>query len=79
MSLPFRGYLKKHGKAGRLKYTTFRQLGLPLGSGAIAGSTLPLDREFVALQLGFVDVKGRPRLTQNSMDAVSDRDFMIEF
>ncbi len=51
----------------------------PLGSGAIAGSTLPLDREFVAQQLGFVDAKGRPRVTQNSMDAVSDRDFIVEF
>jgi argininosuccinate lyase len=51
----------------------------PLGSGAIAGSTLPLDREFVARQLGFVDVKGRPVVTQNSMDAVSDRDFAVEF
>jgi argininosuccinate lyase len=51
----------------------------PLGSGAIAGSTLRLDREFVARQLGFVDARGRPRLTQNSMDAVSDRDFMVEF
>ncbi|MDB6032175.1 MAG: argininosuccinate lyase [Verrucomicrobiales bacterium] len=51
----------------------------PLGSGAIAGSTLPLDREFVALELGFVDSKGRPRVTQNSMDAVCDRDFAIEF
>lgn len=51
----------------------------PLGSGAIAGSTLPLDREFVARELGFVDARGRPRLTGNSMDAVSDRDFAIEF
>jgi argininosuccinate lyase len=51
----------------------------PLGSGAIAGSTLRLDREFVARQLGFVDARGRPRLTHNSMDAVSDRDFMVEF
>jgi argininosuccinate lyase len=51
----------------------------PLGSGAIAGSTLPLDREMVARLLGFVDQKGRPRLTQNSMDAVSDRDFVVEF
>jgi argininosuccinate lyase len=51
----------------------------PLGSGAIAGSTLPLDREFVARRLNFTDSKGRPRLTQNSMDAVSDRDFMVEF
>jgi argininosuccinate lyase len=51
----------------------------PLGSGAIAGSTLKLDRVFVAKQLGFVDAQGRPQLTQNSMDAVSDRDFVIEF
>ena len=51
----------------------------PLGSGAIAGSTLPLDREFVAKQLGFVDPSGKPQLTQNSMDGVSDRDFAIEF
>jgi len=51
----------------------------PLGSGAIAGSTLPLDRELVARLLGFVDAKGRPCLTQNSMDAVSDRDFAVEF
>lgn len=51
----------------------------PLGSGAIAGSTLPLDREFVALELGFVDQKGKPLVTQNSMDGVCDRDFAIEF
>jgi argininosuccinate lyase len=51
----------------------------PLGSGAIAGSTLPLDREMVAKLLGFVDARGRPKLTQNSMDAVSDRDFVVEF
>ena len=51
----------------------------PLGSGAIAGSTLPLDRVFVAKLLGFVDASGRPQLTQNSMDAVSDRDFAVEF
>ena len=51
----------------------------PLGSGALAGSTLPLDREFVAKLLGFVDAQGRPCVTQNSMDAVSDRDFAVEF
>ena len=51
----------------------------PLGSGAIAGSTLLLDRVFVARLLGFVDAQGKPQLTQNSMDAVSDRDFAIEF
>jgi len=51
----------------------------PLGSGALAGSTLPLDRVLVAKLLGFVDANGRPQLTQNSMDAVGDRDFAVEF
>jgi argininosuccinate lyase len=45
---------------------------LPLGSGAIAGSTLIVDRQLLAEQLGFAGV------TQNSMDAVSDRDFACE-
>ena len=51
----------------------------PLGSGAIAGSTLPLDRVLVAKLLGFVDASGKVQLTPNSMDAVSDRDFAVEF
>lgn len=51
----------------------------PLGSGAIAGTTIPIDRAFVAEYLGFVDEKGEPQLTHNSMDAVSDRDLFIEF
>jgi argininosuccinate lyase len=51
----------------------------PLGSGAVAGTTLPIDREFAARQLGFVDARGRARVTQNSMDAVADRDVHIEF
>jgi argininosuccinate lyase len=51
----------------------------PLGSGALAGTTLPIDREFTATALGFVDAKGRPQVTQNSMDAVADRDLFIEF
>ncbi len=51
----------------------------PLGCGAIAGSTLPLDRELVARLLGFVDNRGYARLAQNSMDAVSDRDAAVEF
>ncbi|WP_309381625.1 argininosuccinate lyase [Cerasicoccus frondis] len=51
----------------------------PLGSGAIAGTTLPIDREFTATELGFVDKKGKPRCTPNSMDAVADRDLFIEF
>ncbi len=45
---------------------------MPLGSGALAGSTIILDREYVAKELGFSAV------TQNSMDAVSDRDFAAE-
>ena len=51
----------------------------PLGSGALAGSTLPLDREFVAHELGFVDAHDEPMVTQNSMDGVADRDFVVEF
>ena len=45
---------------------------MPLGSGALAGTTYPLDREFVAKELGFKEV------TLNSLDGVSDRDFVIE-
>ena len=46
---------------------------LPLGAGALAGTTFPIDREMVAAELGFSG------LYENSMDAVSDRDFVLEF
>ncbi|MFW6105228.1 MAG: argininosuccinate lyase [Chloroflexota bacterium] len=46
---------------------------LPLGSGALAGVPYPLDREFVAQELGF------SKVSTNSLDAVSDRDFVIEY
>ena len=46
---------------------------MPLGSGALAGVTYPTDREFLARELGFAEISG------NSMDAVSDRDFLIEY
>ena len=59
--------------AGRLSDAGQRANVLPLGSGALAGSTIALDRRFMARQLGFDDV------SQNSMDAVSDRDFACEF
>ena len=45
----------------------------PLGSGALAGNNYGLDRAFIARELGFSS------LTQNSMDGVSDRDFLVEF
>jgi len=64
---------------GRLDDLADRANVCPLGSGAIAGSTLPIDRAFVARELGFVDGEGRPRLTQNGMDAVSDRDLFVEY
>ncbi|MCI0534108.1 MAG: argininosuccinate lyase [Verrucomicrobiales bacterium] len=65
--------------AARLGDCLVRTNVCPLGSGAIAGSTLAVDREFVARALRFVDATGRPQITQNSMDAVSDRDFVVEF
>ncbi len=46
---------------------------MPLGSAAIAGTTLPIDREVTAGELGFASI------TRNSIDAVSDRDFAVEF
>jgi len=46
---------------------------MPLGAGALAGTTFPVDREMVAAELGFA------RLYENSLDAVSDRDFVAEF
>lgn len=45
---------------------------LPLGSGALAGSTLPIDREFLRERLGFASI------CQNSMDGASDRDFVLD-
>lgn len=58
---------------GRLRDCYKRTNVLPLGSGALAGTTFPLDREYVAGQLGF------DAITDNSLDGVSDRDFTIEF
>ena len=52
---------------------------LPLGAAALAGTSYPLDRERVATTLGMVDAQGQPQVCQNSLDAVSDRDFAIEF
>ena len=58
---------------GRLADTLRRLDVMPLGSGAVAGSTIVLDRHLVAAKLGF------SRVSENSMDAVSDRDFACEF
>lgn len=57
---------------GRLEDTEKRMNNCPLGSGALAGTTYPLDREAVAAKLGFDGI------TLNSLDGVSDRDFCIE-
>lgn len=57
---------------GRLDDTYKRTNVCPLGSGALAATTYPLDREFVAEKLGFASV------TKNSLDGVSDRDFALE-
>jgi len=57
----------------RLRECRRRVNVLPLGAAALAGTGLPIDRQYVAKLLRF------PRITQNSMDAVSDRDFAVEF
>lgn len=57
----------------RLEDCLNRVDSMPLGSGAMAGSNYPVDREFMTAQLGFSSS------TNNSIDAVSDRDFAIEF
>ena len=59
--------------AERLADCRHRVNRLPLGAAALAGTTFPIDREFVAQELGFEAV------CENSLDAVSDRDFAIEF
>ena len=58
---------------GRMEDCLKRVDVLPLGSGALAGVPYPADREFLARELGFSAVSA------NSMDAVSDRDFVVEF
>jgi argininosuccinate lyase len=50
-----------------------RAAEMPLGSAALAGTSFPIDRRFVARQLGFT------RITENSIDTVSDRDYLVEF
>jgi argininosuccinate lyase len=59
--------------AGRLEEVRGRVNVLPLGAGALAGTAYPIDREAVAQDLGFEAV------AENSLDAVSDRDFAVEF
>ncbi len=56
----------------RLRDARKRADRMPLGSGAVAGSGFPVDRKFLAKKLGFSDI------TENSIDAVSDRDYIIE-
>jgi len=75
--VPFSHYLLGHYYA--LKRDRLRLEGalamvdvLPLGSGALAGSTIPLDREWVRKKLGF------SRISENSMDTVADRDFVVD-
>lgn len=57
---------------GRLEDAYKRTDEMPLGSGALATSTYPIDRQFVANELGF------SKVTSNSLDSVSDRDYVIE-
>lgn len=56
----------------RLSDTKKRTDYMPLGSGALSGTGLPIDREYVRKELGF------SKITENSIDAISDRDFIVE-
>lgn len=76
-AVPFAHYLMGHYFAlkrdrERLEGCLRRLDVLPLGSGALAGSTIPLDREWVRKKLGFA------RVSENSMDTVADRDFAVD-
>jgi argininosuccinate lyase len=67
-------YVEMFGRDGeRMRGCLERVNVLPLGSGALAGTTFPIDRAYTARLLRF------PRLSKNSLDAVSDRDFVLEF
>ena len=65
--------------AERMSDVRRRTNRLPLGSAALAGTGYPLDRERVARALGMVDAHGAAQVCHNSLDAVSDRDFAMEF
>lgn len=67
-------YVSMFGRDAERLTDSYKRINtLPLGAGALAGTTFPIDRHFVAAQLGF------DRVYENSLDAVSDRDFIVEF
>ena len=67
-------YVSMFGRDAERLMDSYKRINiLPLGAGALAGTTFPIDRHFVAEQLGFDGVY------ENSLDAVSDRDFIVEF
>lgn len=67
-------YVSMFGRDAERLMDSYKRINvLPLGAGALAGTTFPIDRRFVAEQLGF------DRVYENSLDAVSDRDFIVEF
>jgi argininosuccinate lyase len=70
----FMAYVEMFARdAERMEACRVRTNVMPLGSAALAGTTFPIDRAYAAGLLGF------PALSANSLDAVSDRDFIIEF
>ncbi|WP_127580296.1 argininosuccinate lyase [Paenibacillus koleovorans] len=67
-------YVSMFGRDAERLQDSYKRIDmLPLGAGALAGTTFPIDRHFVASKLGF------GRVYENSLDAVSDRDFIVEF
>ncbi len=75
--VPFAHFLMAHYYAfkrdrERIAHARLCADAMPLGCGALAGSTLPMDREFLRQRLGFA------RITENSMDTAGDRDFVLD-
>ncbi|EGK10631.1 argininosuccinate lyase [Desmospora sp. 8437] len=67
-------YVDMFGRDTERLFDSYKRVNtLPLGAGAISGTTFPIRRELVAEELGF------ERMYDNSMDAVSDRDYLVEF
>jgi len=72
-AFPARARRGVHADITRLQHAAASADACPMGSGALAGSSFTIDRNAIARELGF------SRITVNSLDAVSDRDFALDY